>query len=250
MTCFLHAHEAPLIGATSFPRRSIPLSLRRSKSCKVNGRCELFPRISLCFDATKLQRNFAIGPWHWIAPTDRLHLLPTPLHPCALRLCSLLDLTPPTMTVAETLSNAAETVKESVGLGHGHSAPSKRAFCLDSMHVSSRTPTNFPASTDATREEMSAAKLPLAYRDSCAGLLIPLNKCRMDNYYLNWRCQVWQQHVRTCERQGEGLTSSSGRETFIREVPIRGVQATGEEDGRDPGREEWREEQLEGGMWI
>jgi len=44
--------------------------------------------------------------------------------------------------------------------------------------------------TQATRAEMSAAKLPLAYRDQCAHLLIPLNKCRYDNYYLPWRCSV------------------------------------------------------------
>jgi NADH dehydrogenase (ubiquinone) 1 beta subcomplex subunit 7 len=35
------------------------------------------------------------------------------------------------MTVAETLKDTAESIKESVGLGHGHSAPSKRAFRLD-----------------------------------------------------------------------------------------------------------------------
>lgn len=46
------------------------------------------------------------------------------------------------------------------------------------------------AKTEATRAEMSAAKLPLAYRDQCAHLLIPLNKCRYDNYYLPWRCSV------------------------------------------------------------
>jgi NADH dehydrogenase (ubiquinone) 1 beta subcomplex subunit 7 len=37
---------------------------------------------------------------------------------------------------------------------------------------------------------MSDAKLPLAYRDSCAHLLIPLNKCRPANWYLPWKCQV------------------------------------------------------------
>jgi len=37
---------------------------------------------------------------------------------------------------------------------------------------------------------MSAAKLPLAYRDSCAHLLIPLNRCRFDTYYLPWKCMV------------------------------------------------------------
>ena len=44
--------------------------------------------------------------------------------------------------------------------------------------------------TEATRAEMSAARVPLAYRDSCAHLLIPLNRCRYDNYYLPWRCNV------------------------------------------------------------
>ena len=43
---------------------------------------------------------------------------------------------------------------------------------------------------EATREEMSAARLPLAYRDSCAHLLIPLNKCRTEQWYLPWRCEV------------------------------------------------------------
>jgi hypothetical protein len=42
----------------------------------------------------------------------------------------------------------------------------------------------------ATREEMSAARLPLAYRDSCAHLLIPLNRCRFEEYYLPWKCVV------------------------------------------------------------
>lgn len=42
----------------------------------------------------------------------------------------------------------------------------------------------------ATREEMSNARLPLAYRDSCAHLLIPLNRCRVNEYYLPWKCEV------------------------------------------------------------
>lgn len=37
---------------------------------------------------------------------------------------------------------------------------------------------------------MSAARLPLAYRDSCAHLLIPLNRCRHEEYYLPWKCEV------------------------------------------------------------
>ncbi|KAJ6782772.1 hypothetical protein PWT90_04129 [Aphanocladium album] len=41
----------------------------------------------------------------------------------------------------------------------------------------------------ATREEMSEARLPHAYRDSCAHLLIPLNKCRKATWYAPWKCE-------------------------------------------------------------
>ena len=37
---------------------------------------------------------------------------------------------------------------------------------------------------------MSAARLPLAYRDTCAHLLIPLNRCRYEEWYLPWKCVV------------------------------------------------------------
>ena len=52
------------------------------------------------------------------------------------------------------------------------------------------TSTDTDTCTEATREEMSAARLPLAYRDSCAHLLIPLNRCRHEEYYLPWKCEV------------------------------------------------------------
>lgn len=42
----------------------------------------------------------------------------------------------------------------------------------------------------ATREQMRDAKLPIQYRDSCANLLIPLNRCRYEEYYLPWKCEV------------------------------------------------------------
>ncbi|KKY25121.1 putative nadh-ubiquinone oxidoreductase b18 [Phaeomoniella chlamydospora] len=51
----------------------------------------------------------------------------------------------------------------------------------------------------ATREEMSAAKLPLAYRDSCANLLIPLNKCRRESYYLPWKCENERHSYEKCQ---------------------------------------------------
>lgn len=37
---------------------------------------------------------------------------------------------------------------------------------------------------------MRDAKLPIAYRDSCASLLIPLNRCRVETYYMPWKCEV------------------------------------------------------------
>jgi hypothetical protein len=53
---------------------------------------------------------------------------------------------------------------------------------------------------EATREEMSAARLPLPYRDSCAHLLIPLNRCRYEEFYLPWKCEVrktWHEGTET-----------------------------------------------------
>ncbi|ORY69113.1 NADH-ubiquinone oxidoreductase B18 subunit-domain-containing protein [Pseudomassariella vexata] len=51
----------------------------------------------------------------------------------------------------------------------------------------------------ATREEMRDAKLPIAYRDSCAGLLIPLNRCRVDTYYLPWKCNDERHSYEKCQ---------------------------------------------------
>lgn len=37
---------------------------------------------------------------------------------------------------------------------------------------------------------MAAARLPIQYRDTCAHLLVPLNKCRYDQFYMPWKCEV------------------------------------------------------------
>ncbi|KAF2122801.1 NADH-ubiquinone oxidoreductase B18 subunit-domain-containing protein [Lophiotrema nucula] len=68
-----------------------------------------------------------------------------------------------------------EKIKETVGLG-GETQPRK-----------------------ATREEMSAARLPLAYRDSCAHLLIPLNRCRQEEWYLPWKCEDERHSYEKCQ---------------------------------------------------
>lgn len=73
-----------------------------------------------------------------------------------------------------------EAVKSAVGLGD--SKPARKNFrCLQLRELTRAA---------ATREQMSEARLPLAYRDSCANLLIPLNRCRYEEYYLPWKCEV------------------------------------------------------------
>ncbi|KAJ9632185.1 hypothetical protein H2203_000588 [Taxawa tesnikishii (nom. ined.)] len=80
----------------------------------------------------------------------------------------------------------AETIKSAVGLGHGHDGPS----------------------SPASREDMSAAKLPLAYRDTCAHLLIPLNRCRYESYYLPWKCEISASPIAQLEFPSDLLTIS------------------------------------------
>ncbi|OCL01978.1 hypothetical protein AOQ84DRAFT_434611 [Glonium stellatum] len=67
-----------------------------------------------------------------------------------------------------------ETIKEAVGLSNASSGP-------------------------ASREAMSEARLPLAYRDSCAHLLIPLNRCRYEEYYLPWKCENERHSYEKCQ---------------------------------------------------
>ncbi|KAG4907423.1 hypothetical protein JHK82_056082 [Glycine max] len=51
----------------------------------------------------------------------------------------------------------------------------------------------------ATQEEMVEARVPLAYRDQCAHLLIPLNKCRQAEFYLPWKCQDQRHSYEKCQ---------------------------------------------------
>ncbi|XP_027098281.1 NADH dehydrogenase [ubiquinone] 1 beta subcomplex subunit 7-like [Coffea eugenioides] len=51
----------------------------------------------------------------------------------------------------------------------------------------------------ATQEEMVEAKVPIPYRDQCAHLLIPLNKCRQAEFYLPWKCEDQRHSYEKCE---------------------------------------------------
>ncbi|RVX68011.1 hypothetical protein B0A52_08422 [Exophiala mesophila] len=46
---------------------------------------------------------------------------------------------------------------------------------------------------------MSEARVPLAYRDNCAGLLIPLNKCRHDTFFAIWKCENERHAYEKCQ---------------------------------------------------
>lgn len=50
-----------------------------------------------------------------------------------------------------------------------------------------------------TQEEMNAARLDLAYRDHCAHLLIPLNKCRRRTFYMPWKCEHERHTYEKCQ---------------------------------------------------
>ncbi|KAG8461679.1 hypothetical protein KFE25_001297 [Diacronema lutheri] len=50
-----------------------------------------------------------------------------------------------------------------------------------------------------SRQEMHDAKVPLDYRDYCAHLLIPLNRCRQQELYLPWKCETLRNAYEKCQ---------------------------------------------------
>jgi NADH dehydrogenase (ubiquinone) 1 beta subcomplex subunit 7 len=51
----------------------------------------------------------------------------------------------------------------------------------------------------ASQEEMVENRVPIPYRDQCAHLLIPLNKCRVTEFYLPWKCENERHAYEKCE---------------------------------------------------
>ncbi|KAH7848715.1 hypothetical protein Vadar_006573 [Vaccinium darrowii] len=51
----------------------------------------------------------------------------------------------------------------------------------------------------ATQAEMVEERVPLAYKDQCAHLLIPLNQCRQSELYLPWKCVSERHTYEKCE---------------------------------------------------
>eukprot|EP00055_Hartaetosiga_balthica_P011309 m.50903 g.50903 ORF g.50903 m.50903 type:complete len:76 (-) comp7540_c1_seq3:1565-1792(-) len=50
-----------------------------------------------------------------------------------------------------------------------------------------------------TKEELQRNHIPLAWRDSCAYILIPLNKCRESTRYMPWKCEHERHLYEKCQ---------------------------------------------------
>jgi len=55
------------------------------------------------------------------------------------------------------------------------------------------------SSTTASQEELKANRVPLAWRDSCSALLIPLNVCRKKMMYKVWECDHERHIYEKCQ---------------------------------------------------
>ncbi|KAH9843503.1 NADH-ubiquinone oxidoreductase B18 subunit-domain-containing protein [Rhodofomes roseus] len=55
------------------------------------------------------------------------------------------------------------------------------------------------SSTTASQEELKQNRVPLAWRDQCSALLIPLNVCRKQKYYLPWECENERHSYEKCQ---------------------------------------------------
>ncbi|KAH9172174.1 NADH-ubiquinone oxidoreductase B18 subunit-domain-containing protein [Lactarius sanguifluus] len=72
------------------------------------------------------------------------------------------------------------------------------------------------SSTTASQEELKAHRVPLAWRDQCSALLLPLNVCRKDKYYLPWECEnerhAYEKCVSSYMRRMKALSKQKLRE--------------------------------------
>lgn len=50
-----------------------------------------------------------------------------------------------------------------------------------------------------TPEEMKAARIDVGYRDYCAHLLIPLNKCRQETKWMPFKCGHERHEYERCQ---------------------------------------------------
>ncbi|KAM6503448.1 NADH-ubiquinone oxidoreductase B18 subunit (NDUFB7) domain containing protein [Amanita muscaria] len=55
------------------------------------------------------------------------------------------------------------------------------------------------SSTSVLQSELKAHRVPLGWRDNCSALLLPLNVCRKNTYYLPWECEHDRHAYEKCQ---------------------------------------------------
>ncbi|RKP34537.1 NADH-ubiquinone oxidoreductase B18 subunit-domain-containing protein [Dimargaris cristalligena] len=50
-----------------------------------------------------------------------------------------------------------------------------------------------------TQRQLAEYRIPLEVRDYCAHLLVPLNRCRYDNFFLAWTCKHEKHEYELCQ---------------------------------------------------
>lgn len=50
-----------------------------------------------------------------------------------------------------------------------------------------------------SHEEMKKNNIPIPFRDRCATLLVPLNKCRKEGWYMPWNCVEEREAYEHCQ---------------------------------------------------
>jgi len=97
------------------------------------------------------------------------------------------------LTVEGTESSTHQSPPIEIGEFRQSSTVSETMAALEEVKLGSSKP------MIASQEEMAEARVPIAYRDQCAHLLIPLNKCRAAELYLPWKCENERHSYEKCE---------------------------------------------------
>ncbi|PFH49899.1 hypothetical protein AMATHDRAFT_62170 [Amanita thiersii Skay4041] len=55
------------------------------------------------------------------------------------------------------------------------------------------------ASATASQSVLKSHSVPLAWRDNCSALLLPLNVCRKKTYFMPWECEHERHTYEKCQ---------------------------------------------------
>ncbi|KAJ1980250.1 hypothetical protein H4R35_001200 [Dimargaris xerosporica] len=50
-----------------------------------------------------------------------------------------------------------------------------------------------------TQQQMAEYRIPIELRDYCAHMLVLLNRCRRDNFFLRWKCGHERHEYELCQ---------------------------------------------------